>query len=194
MKIWAMTIVLCGLQACGGSVDYVPKPKGFNRIDLPEHTYQKIERKHPYSFEYSKHAYIRPDSSGIAEPHWIYIIYPDFQADVQLTYKSVEQDPTFFREFVDDSHRLLNKHMIKASSIEESIVKTPLGKTAAVYELEGQVPSQFQFYLSDSTQHFLRGALYFRTATKNDSLAPVIDFIKEDIIHLINTCEWVDSD
>ena len=80
--------------------------------------------------------------------------------------------------------------MIKASGIEESVIKTPSGKTVAVYELEGEVPSQFQFYLSDSTKHFLRGALYFRTATKNDSLAPVIEFIKKDIIHLLNTCQW----
>ena len=61
---------------------------------------------------------------------------------------------------------------------------------ASVTELEGEVPSQFQFHITDSTDHFLRGALYFKTATKNDSLAPAIEFLKSDIIHLLNTLEW----
>lgn len=182
-------LIISLLSACY-SPNYVPKPKGYNRIDLPEQTYQKLSGEYPYQFEFSKQAHIRPDSSKIAEDYWIHIIYPKFKADVQLTYKNVNKDPKFFAEFVNDSHKLINKHMIKASSVEESILKTPLGKTAAVYELEGEVPSQFQFYVSDSSKHFLRGALYFRTATKNDSLAPVIDFIKKDIIHLLNTLQW----
>ncbi|NJL14608.1 MAG: gliding motility lipoprotein GldD [Microscillaceae bacterium] len=180
---------LC-LFACGSSSDYVPKPLGHNRIDLPPAQYQALREKHPYFFEYSREAYIRPDSSSIAEPHWIHIIYPRFKADVQITYKSVKKDPQFFAEFVDDAHKLINKHMVKATAIEETVIQTPSGKTAAVYELEGEVPSQFQFYISDSTRHFLRGALYFRTATKNDSLAPIIDYIKKDIIHLLNTTRW----
>ncbi|GAB4395571.1 MAG: gliding motility lipoprotein GldD [Microscillaceae bacterium] len=187
-----LPIGLC-LFACGRSSDYVPKPLGHNRIDLPLAQYQALREKHPYSFEYSRHAYIRPDSSAIAEPHWVHIIYPKFKADVQITYKSVKQDPQFFAEFVDDSHKLINKHMVKATAIEETVIQTPSGKTAAVYELEGEVPSQFQFYISDSTRHFLRGALYFRTATKNDSLAPIIDYIKKDIIHLLNTTRWNDE-
>ena len=183
-------LFLVVLISCGGEIDYVPKPHAFNRIDLPEPKYQSLDQTYPYYFEYSSHAHIRPDSSSIAEPYWIHIIYPKFKANVQLTYKSVQSDPQFFAEYIDDAHTLISKHMIKASAIEESVIKTPHNKTVAVYELEGEVPSQFQFYISDSTKHFLRGALYFRTATKNDSLAPVIDFIKKDLIHLLNTCQW----
>jgi gliding motility-associated lipoprotein GldD len=190
--LWSISFLgILILNACGSSSDsYVPKPTGFNRIDLPEATYQAMKEDHPYSFEYSKQAYIRPDSSGIKEPHWIHIIYPGFKADVQITYKSLDKDPAFLAEFIDDSHRLISKHMIKASGVEESVIKTPSGKTASIYELEGEVPSQFQFYISDSSKHFMRGALYFRTATKNDSLAPVIEFIKKDIIHMLNTTKW----
>ena len=75
-------------------------------------------------------------------------------------------------------------------SINENIVITPSGKTAVIAELEGEVPSQLQFFITDSTKNFLRGALYFRTSIKNDSLAPAIEYLKIDIIHLLNTLEW----
>ncbi len=190
MKKIIIVIFICSFFACSEE-SYSPKPRGYNRIDLPKQTYQKIlDKNSPYQFEFSTNAIIRPDSSRIAEPFWIHIIYPAFKADVQISYKSFVKDKKFLKEFIDDSHKLINKHMIKATGVQESIIKTPSKKTAAVYDLEGEVPSQFQFYVSDSTKHFLRGALYFKVATKNDSLAPVIDFIKKDVIHLLNTLEW----
>ena len=86
---------------------------------------------------------------------------------------------------------MMNEAKSKAhNAIEESEIRTPTGDVASVFELEGEVPSQFQFYVTDSTKHFLRGALYFRTATQNDSLAPVIEYVKKDIIHLLNTLKW----
>ena len=94
---------------------------------------------------------------------------------------------------LDDSYKLTSKHQIKAYAIDESILRTSNGHTAVVAELSGEVPSQFQFFSTDSTQHFLRGALYFPTATKNDSLKPIIDFIKVDIIHMLNTLDWKES-
>jgi len=169
---------------------YLPKPEGYNRIDLPTHSYQSLKEDHPYWFEYSEHAKIRKDSSWIAEPHWIDIYYPEFQANVQLTYKPIKGSQQVFKELTEDAYRLTSKHQIKAYSIDDQILKTPSGKTAIVSELSGEVPSQFQFYVSDSVKHFFRGALYFRTATKNDSLAPVIEYLKEDIVHLLNTLEW----
>jgi gliding motility-associated lipoprotein GldD len=177
------------LTACTEET-YVPKPKGYNRIDLPTHTYIPMQENHPYMFEHSAHANILKDTFGIAEPHWIYVYYPTLGANIQITYKNINQDPVRFQEFINDAYKHTSKHQIKASSIEESVVKTPSGKIANIFELEGEVPSQFQFYISDTTTHFLRGALYFRVATKNDSLAPVIEYIKKDVLHLVNTLQW----
>ena len=177
-----------GVVSCGA--EYTPKPKGYNRIDLPSQTYQSLQEDHPYSFEYSEHAKIRPDSSLIAQPHWINIIYPSLGANVQLTYKDINNDPKKLNDLMEDARKLTSKHQVKAYSIEETEVRIPTGDVASVFELEGEVPSQFQFYVTDSTEHFLRGALYFRTATQNDSLAPVIDFVKKDIIHMLNTLKW----
>ncbi|WP_192822999.1 gliding motility lipoprotein GldD [Rufibacter sp. LB8] len=180
------------LASCA-SDDYTPKPKGYNRIDLPQAKYQPLQEKHPYTFEHSVYAKVLKDSSRLAEPHWIDLYYPQFKANVQLTYKNFNQDPKVFNDLVEDARKLTGRHQIKAYAIEESQIQTPTGITASVFELEGEVPSQFQFYLTDSSKHFFRGALYFRTSTANDSLAPVIEYMKKDIVHLLNTLHWTDQ-
>ena len=88
---------------------------------------------------------------------------------------------------IGDARKLTSKHEVKASGIREQVFTTNTGLTADVFDLSGEVPSQFQFYVTDSSRHFLRGALYFRTAVANDSLRPVIDFIRADAVHLLNT-------
>jgi len=95
-----------------------------------------------------------------------------------------------FAQLIDDAYKLTAKHQVKAYSIEETLINTPAGMQVIVIELSGEVPSQFQFYATDTTTHFLRGALYFQTATKNDSLAPVIDYMKVEVMHLLNTLKW----
>ena len=169
---------------------FVPKPKGFNKIDLPAHEYQTLQENHPYRFEYSKYAVARPHKSSTTEPHWIDIYYPKQDCYVQITYKDIKGNKKNLYEHINDSHKLAIKHNVKAYSIDESVSKTKNGYTATYFELEGEVPSQFQFYVTDSTDHFIRGALYFNTATRNDSLSPVIKYMKKDILHMINTLEF----
>ena len=188
MKLAALLVLFFLLASCEQS--YTPKPKGYNRLILPAHEYTVLPDSLPYSFEISTAARILRDSSYIAERYWIDLFYPAITANIQITYKNLNQDQQFLRELVNDSYKLTAKHQIKAYAIEESIVKTPAGKTAVIAELEGEVPSQFQFFITDSTHNFIRGALYFRTSTKNDSLAPAIEYMKIDAMHLINTLRW----
>jgi len=169
--------------------DYLPKPKGYNRIELPEATYQSLPDTLPYKFEYSQHAQLFRDTSWITERYWIDLFYPKFDANVQITYKPISEKQ-LSDEYLNDSYRLTSKHNVKAYAIEEKIIVLNSGNVASVTELEGEVPSPFQFHITDSTEHFLRGALYFKLSQKNDSLRPVIDFVKEDIIHMLNTLEW----
>lgn len=177
--------------ACGA--DYLPKPKGYNRIDLPEAAYQPTPDSLPYFFEYSKHANLLRDSSWITERYWVNLHYPKMGATIQVTYKPVTD--SIIREYLSDSYKLTSQHNVKAYAIEESILELPNGLYASFTELEGEVPTPAQFHITDkdSTDHFLRGALYFRTATKNDSLAPVISYIKQDMIHLITSLKWKDQ-
>lgn len=186
-----LVVMLVGiLSSCSDEDSFVPKPKGYNKIDLPTPAYQPLKEEHPYTFEYSKYAEIRPDDSKIAEPHWLNVYYPEQGCFVQITYKDIRNNKKNFDEHVDDSHKLAIKHNVKAYAINESVDTTDRGYTVTYFELEGEVPSQFQFYVTDSTANFLRGALYFKTATRNDSLAPVIRYVKKDILHLVNTLEF----
>jgi gliding motility-associated lipoprotein GldD len=189
MMRWALFIALPFFIA-GCNESYTPKRKGYNRLELPPHEYISLPDSLPYNFDISTAAKIIRDSSGFGVIYLLDVFYPAITANIQITYKDLGHDSQFLRELVDDSYKLTAKHQIKAYSIEESIVLTPQGKTAVVAELEGEVPSQFQFFITDSTNHFLRGALYFRTSTKNDSLAPAIEYMKIDAMRMINTLEW----
>lgn len=188
-KLPELVVSLALLAGCSAAPDFTPKPRGYNRIDLPPHRYQVL-RGHPYSFEYSREAVIKRDSSSIAQPHWLNVYYPRLHANVQITYMDVQRDRRLYNKMMEDARKLTGKHEIKATAIDERILKTPSGLRASVFELSGEVPSQFQFYTTDSTHHFLRGALYFKTATANDSLAPVIEYVKTDIVRMINTLKY----
>lgn len=178
--------------ACGSrsSDNYVPKPKGFPRFDLPVPSYKLLEPTHPYQFEYNTIARILPDTFARSEPHWIFINYPRYKASVQLTYKPIHNDMNRLRAMLDDSYKLAARHKIKASVFEHRKIRLKSGLEASVIDISGEVPSQVQFVTTDSTTHFLRGALYFNTATENDSLQPVIQYIRKDILHLLNTLKW----
>ncbi|MCG8311481.1 MAG: gliding motility lipoprotein GldD [Cytophagales bacterium] len=173
--------------------DYMPKPKGFNRILLPKYEYSSLADSFPYQFEYSKHARVLKDSSWIAEPYWIDLYYPGFQASIQISYKPIKGSERLLKEYLATAYKLTSKHQVKAYAIDEAIIETKSGKTAVIARLSGEVPSQYQFFSTDSVNHFLRGALYFNTATQNDSLAPVIEYVRKDIMHLLNTLKWQDD-
>jgi gliding motility-associated lipoprotein GldD len=168
----------------------MPRPRGFPAMDIPPHQYQALEKGHPFSFELSKQAVVKKDTFALSEPHWMYIYYPRWDAFIQLTYKSVEGDRKRLDKMIRDSYVLASKHQMKANRIEDAILTTRDGRKATVIELEGEVATPFQFFATDSTSHFLRGAVYLNTATKNDSLAPVIRYLKQDAIHLIQTLRW----
>lgn len=182
-------VLVSGFLACEGEV-YLPKPKGYNRIDLPEYAYQNLPDTFPYQFVYSQHAELSRDSATNAERYWVNLYYPGFDALVQLTYKNLVDPNNEPEVLLNEAFELTMRHNIRAYSIEEQLIYIPNGQVASVTELEGEVPTQFQFFTSDSTNHFFRGALYFNTATQNDSLAPVIEYIKKDIIEMLNSFQW----
>ncbi|MBX2944543.1 MAG: gliding motility lipoprotein GldD [Cyclobacteriaceae bacterium] len=181
-------LVLIILSSC--QRDYLPKPMGYNRLILPEPSYQVLPDSFPYTFEFSKHARLLPDTAGFHERYWIELYYPALKSNIHITYKEINSNEQLLKEFMNDAYTLVAKHQIKASAIDEVITQNPFGRTAIVAELQGEVPSQMQFTITDSTKNFLRGALYFNTKVHNDSLKPAIEYMKKDIMHLVNTFDW----
>jgi len=188
---WAIGLIVV-MASC--SRDYQPKPKGYNRLTLPEASYRISPDTLPYQFEYSIHAKFLKDTSWVKSDYWsnywVEIYYPELQSSIHLTYEKINHDEKKLREYLKDAYVLTSKHQIKAYSIDETIVQTPSGKTAVIAELDGEVPSQFQFTMTDSVQNFLRGALYFNVKVQNDSLQPAIEYMKKDMMKLINTVAW----
>lgn len=189
--VLVFVVTVC-IYACNSKKepDYLPKPTGFNRLDLPEHTYQQLAEGHPFTFEYSKAAIIQKDTFKLAEPHWIIVYYPKLNTRIQFTYKEVNNDPKRLQNMMADAAKLAFHHDKKAYSITDKILTTKSGKKAIIFELEGEVPSHYQFFVTDTTRHYLRGALYLMTATQNDSLRPVIDYMKADCRHILETLKW----
>lgn len=187
-RYFTLGVLLIFLSGCDR--EYLPKPLGYNRLELPDPSYLPLPDSLPYFFEYSRHAKLLTDTSAINERFWVEIYYPQLKSTVHITYKPLGNSDKLLKEFMNDAYKLTAKHQIKAYAINEVITVTPSGKTAVIAELEGEVPSQFQFTITDSTENFIRGALYFNTKVQNDSLAPAIEFMKRDIMHMINTLEW----
>ncbi len=171
--------------------DYSPKPRSYFRIALPEKKYVLLDSVYPYTFEYPSYAVIRPDENSNKEPYWINLEFPLYKGTLHISYKPVKNDSSLFQYF-EDSRNFANKHIAKANDIEPIIISNDTNSVyGIIYDISGVgVASTYQFCATDSVKHFLRGALYFNIEPNNDSLMPVIDFIKKDIDHLIKTLKW----
>ncbi len=169
--------------------NYTPKPRGYFRIDLPVQKYQVFDSTFPFSFEYPVYAAIESDSSKMAEPYWINIRYKPFCATLHISYKVIDGN---LAKYLDDAHTMVNKHIPKANAItQREFVDRTHHVYGLVYDIRGSdAASSYQFYLTDSVSKFVRGALYFNMVPNNDSLAPVIDFLKLDLEHMINSFRW----
>lgn len=169
--------------------DYIPKPHGYFRIDFQEKTYHQLDSAAlPYKFEIPGYSKALPDNDRLAEPYWINLKIPAHKAEVHISYKKVDKN---LSKLLEDSHTLAYKHSIKADAINERVFVNPEKKVfGTIYLIDGNAASPLQFYLTDSTRNFLRGALYIREVPNIDSLRPVIDFLTPDVIRLIETTEW----
>ena len=190
--IFLLLLVNCILLTVFVSCDdktYQPKPKGYFRIDLPEKEYVSLDSMKYYSFEYPVYSKITPDYLSPEEKEWVNVEFPSFKGTIHISYKNVDNN---IEKYLEDSYYMMTKHISRAMGIRDSVVANPERKVyGLIYFLEGEgVASPLQFYLTDSVNHFLRGSLYFNVKTNNDSLAPVIDFITDDIRHLIETVKW----
>ncbi len=166
----------------------MPKPKGYFRIEFPEKKYETWNENYPFSFEYLKDAQVVKDKSRLAEKYWLNVEYPQYNATLHLSYKEVSEN---LEEYLEDSHRLVYKHSIKADAIDgTNYIDEEQNVYGLVYRIQGNAASSVQFIATDSLKHFLRGSLYFNNHPNSDSLSPVIQYIDKDIVHLMESLKW----
>jgi len=179
------------LAMWGCSPSYSPKPRGYYRIDMPqEHPYKLFAKKgYPYSFEMDTLAQIIPDTNMYAEPFWLDIYYPSYNAKIHVSYKSLRRNA--LDDLIEDMHYMVYKHTVKADEITEQEFVNDSNRTQGfLYDIGGDAASNLQFYLTDHNQHFMRGSLYLDVHPNRDSLEPIIIYISEDIRHLMETLRW----
>jgi gliding motility-associated lipoprotein GldD len=202
-------VLLLVIAACNSP--FTPKPRAYYRIDFPQREYRLFnEPGYPYSFEYPVYGQISKDSSLFDQnpdnPYWINIDFPRFNGRVYLSYKSIGGYSVYkvnsekgyrdslvrnsFDGLREEAYKMTFKHSLKASGISDSAFITENSVPGIYFVVEGNAATSRQFYVTDSTRHFMRGALYFDTAPNSDSLSIVNDFLEEDMRHLIRTLRW----
>ena len=186
-------VLLFFFSSCEETI-YTPKPRGFPRVVYPEKAYQPFNENYcQFTFQYPKYALIQRDTLFFDEKPpsdcWFNIQIPSLNATVHCSYYAIDKTNTY-EKLRADAFALAGKHNSKADYIDELPIKKPNNVSGFVFDIQGPAASPFQFYLSDSTHHFLRGALYFNAQVRPDSLAPVFDFVKKDVMEMINTFEW----
>ena len=187
-KIYQFIIILslfCTTLSCGGN--YIPKPHGYLRFDMPEKQYHLFDTTFPYRFEYPVYGEIsKLDNAN--HPYWINIVIPEYKATIYLSYNALKNN---LPELLEDTYQLVYKHTIKADAITEQPFVNPDKKVYGfLYDLGGNTATAVQFYVTDSVKNFIRGSLYFYSEPNKDSLAPLISYFREDIQYIMETMEW----
>lgn len=186
-NILFILLISITLVSCGGD-SFTPKPSGYFRIDLPSKEYQTIEKDCPFVFDYPTYSVIKQNINNPNQPCWFDVVFTNLNASIYLSYKPVENN---LNKYIEESRMLAFKHTVKAFDIGQQVISYPEKKVyGLVYSIEGNAASAYQFHLTDSNNHFLRGSLYFNNIPNQDSIQPVLDFVKEDITHLFDTFEW----
>ncbi|MCQ2300548.1 MAG: hypothetical protein MJZ81_10545 [Bacteroidales bacterium] len=186
--IVATLLLLC--SACHRN-DYMPKPSTYLRFDFPAKAYQTYDTAAlPFTFEGAKEANITVKKNTPTDK-WVDILYPNYRGVVFLSYKTL-RGPEDLRGQIDTSYELLKMHFDHSSGVDERQFVNPQKKVyASTYLLKGSnVASTYQFWVTDSTHHFLRGSLFLDCTPNNDSLAPVLDYLQQDLKHLLETLTW----
>lgn len=208
--ICQLSTVIFLLSSCNS--EPAPKPRGYFQIDLPEKKEYKLfdQPGYPYAFEYPVYGTIVKDSTFFDDKpqndYWINVDFPQYDAKIYLSYSGINEKVVYkektasgykdsvgvntLGKLINDAFALTNKHSIKANSIDETEVHPSPGVDGFIFEVGGNAASLKQFYLTDSTRHFLRGALYFNASPNEDSVKPVSQYLFYDIKQLVKTLRW----
>lgn len=186
MRFFSVIVIMSLFLCVGCKDDPQPKPKAFLALEYPEPNYRRVDIGCPYSFEKNDLAEVTPSRNNV--PCWINLDYESMNGMIFITYQPVQNN---LDSLLVDAQKLPLQHTIKADVIEGDIYTNQVNNTYGMfYEVDGDAASQAQFYLTDSTEHFLTGSAYFNRQPNFDSIVPAADYLKKDIRHLMESLEW----
>jgi len=175
---------------------YTPKPRGYARVAFPERSYQDFEAPgFPYKFEYPKYGRVIKDTLFFGQkpenPYWINIEFPTIGGMIYISYKPINNHQSF-SQLLEDSHEMsFSAHSKRADYIGEQPFEFEEHRVYGIlYDVGGNAASAYQFIATDSVKHFMRGALYFDVSPNADSLKPANEFLRQDIVHLLESLRW----
>ncbi len=184
-----VSLLVWGLFLCVACTKVsTPKPYGYYRIAIPDTSYVAFNTRFPdwpYSFALSQNAIPQPRQD---EPYWLNIYYPSLDATVHCSYKPVRHN---LRELTNDALEFVYRNASFANAIPEREYSHPEADVYGVlFDLEGNTASSCQFFITDSTRHFFRASVYCNCPPNADSLAPVYEYLRKDVIRMVETFEW----
>ncbi|PWG05676.1 gliding motility lipoprotein GldD [Polaribacter aquimarinus] len=167
----------------GCKEETLPKPKAYLSLVYPKKTYEKLTIQRPYTFHILKNTNVIDETNN-----WLKIKYPSLKASIDITYRPVKNN---LKELLTEAEKLVFKHAVKAEQIIPKDFVNPEKRVfGSLYEITGNAASHLQFHVTDSTKNFIKGSLYFYAKPNYDSILPAVNYIKEDILHLVETLEW----
>lgn len=182
-------LLMLMLMACNTEEGRTARPYAFHKLELPAKDYVAFDDNCPFTFERSKHSKVTIPP-GAANNCWLDIEYPNLNAKIHLTYAFFDSKDGL-GQYINDTHRMTYKHTVKASSIEEIPIQLHQNQVYGFYfKVGGNAASSSQFYVTDSVKHFLRGAVYFESESRADSLEPLIAYVRADLEHMLETFRW----
>lgn len=189
MKKLSIILLLAILSSCGGSDIQIPKPPTYLRLDLPAHSYSRYQSQCAYNFEAASIFKIKnvADSAGNLMCHKDIDLGP-LNGIMHFSFIQMSEPLSAYVNFANDK---VDEHKLKATAIEDqTIIHRDKKVYGTFFEIQGDVASPFQFYLTDSTSRFVSGVVYFNTRPNYDSLKPTLDYLKIDLLKMVNSFEW----
>ena len=180
LKFFVLALVFVVALSCGE--ENLPKPKAMLRLDYPEA--KRVDMQTPY-FRFKGNTLASVKKEGQAS---LTLDYPLLKGAIYITYKPVKND---LKVLLADAQKLSYEHVVKADNItEQPYINAEDAVYGMFYEVAGDAASQAQFYVTDSTRHFVTGSLYFYAKPNYDSIYPAAVYLQRDIRRIMETIEW----
>ncbi len=192
-RICVLLFIAAFFVAC--ETDNTPRPNGYPKINYPE-----SKNKVNYNDADCPYTFMLPDYYRIDknitffnqvpdDPCWMNLVCEDLNATIYFSYKQLQENITV-QKMIEDAYKLTYKHSSRADFIEPQEIENQYGVKGLIYFVGGDAASNFQFFVTDTTTNFVRGALYFNSPPNADSLKPVIQFMVNDIEGMLETWQW----